>query len=84
MKIKMKQLAAGPFGVLQADQVYDLPDEQARPLVAGGYALDLTPVVSTPNVAYIPAEPVLRVFPETADLPEVEQAVKPRRGKKAA
>ncbi len=38
MKVKMRTLASGPEGVLQAGKVYNLPDEMAKGLVAGGYA----------------------------------------------
>jgi len=75
---------AGPRGVFRAGDVLELPDNEARGLIDSGYAVDITPVVVTPPPNYFPPEPVLKVFPETADLPDVEQAVKPRRGKKAA
>lgn len=53
MKIKMRTLASGPDGVLQAGKVYNLPDATAIPLVEGGYAQKVdekTPalVVETP------------------------------------
>lgn len=38
MKIRMLTLAAGPDGVLQPGQEVDLPGEQARALIEGGYA----------------------------------------------
>lgn len=34
MKVRMRKLAAGPAGVLDAGRVYDLPEEQALSLAA--------------------------------------------------
>ena len=48
-------------------------------LVQGRYAVDITPVNVTPAPAYVPPAPVAVEMIETADLPEVEKAVKPRR-----
>ena len=38
MKIKMTSLAAGPAGIMYPGREYNLPDEQARELIDGGYA----------------------------------------------
>lgn len=38
MRVRMKTLSAGPAGVLAVGEVYDLPEAQARELVAGNYA----------------------------------------------
>ena len=38
-KIMMKTLAAGPSGSLIPGQVVSLPNEEAKQLVAGGYAV---------------------------------------------
>jgi len=38
MWVKMITMAAGPDGVLQANQKYDLPATQALTLIDGGYA----------------------------------------------
>lgn len=43
MKIRMLTLAAGPDGVLQAGKIAEVPEATARALIAGGYAVDLTP-----------------------------------------
>ena len=43
MKIRMLTLAAGPDGVLQAGKIAEVPEAKARALIAGGYAVDLTP-----------------------------------------
>ena len=43
MKIRMLTLAAGPDGVLQAGKIAEVPEARARALIAGGYAVDLTP-----------------------------------------
>jgi hypothetical protein len=37
-RVRMKTLAAGPDGVLQAGQVVDLPSQQAKAFLDGGYA----------------------------------------------
>lgn len=39
MKIKMKAIAAGPDGVFNLNQVYDLPEKQALSFIAGNYAV---------------------------------------------
>lgn len=38
MQIRMKTTAAGPDGCLQSGKVYDLPVDQAKVFLAGGYA----------------------------------------------
>lgn len=38
MKIRMRTLAIGPCGRLDANHVYDLEEQQVRPLIDGGYA----------------------------------------------
>lgn len=38
MKIKMFTLMAGPQGVRKPGEVYTVPDEEGRALIAGGYA----------------------------------------------
>ncbi|MFW6091297.1 MAG: hypothetical protein ACODAF_05430, partial [Actinomycetota bacterium] len=39
MRIKMKQLYAGPWGSAQPEQVVDRPAAEARRLIANGYAV---------------------------------------------
>lgn len=39
MNIKMLTLQAGPQGVRKAGVVYDVPDVEAKQLIAGGYAV---------------------------------------------
>lgn len=46
MKISMKTLASGPTGVLRPGVVYNLPEEEAKQLIDGRYAVaveDSTP-----------------------------------------
>jgi hypothetical protein len=38
MKIRLKTLMAGPGGVVRPGEVVDLPGDQARELIAGGFA----------------------------------------------
>lgn len=38
MKIKMFALQAGPDGVREIGKVYDVPEKEAKELIAGGYA----------------------------------------------
>lgn len=39
MKIKMLTLQAGPSGVRKSGQTYDVPNQEASELIAGGYAV---------------------------------------------
>ena len=41
MKIRMKTTSAGPAGSMQAGREYEVPDAEAKDLIAGGYT---TPV----------------------------------------
>jgi len=52
MRVRMLTLAAGPEGTLRDGQVYDLADDQAQDLLAGGYA---EPVEGGPEAAAIEA-----------------------------
>lgn len=82
MKIKLKAPYVGPRGVFAPGAVLDLPEVEATALVSGGYASH----VAEPPAAPVPAAPVAVETPvvvETADLPEPEQSVAPRRGKRA-
>ena len=38
MKVRMRTTSAGPTGTLRAGQIYNLPDAEAKELLAGGYA----------------------------------------------
>ena len=38
MKVKMLTLQAGPKGVREPGKEYDVPDKEAKELIAGGYA----------------------------------------------
>ena len=38
MNVRYKTLSAGPNGVIRAGTVLDVPDEQAKALLDGGYA----------------------------------------------
>ena len=83
MKIKLLAQYAGPRGVFNPGDVLDLPDVEAQALVQGRYAVDVTPVVVTPALVYVPPAPVAVETIETADLPDAaEKAVPKRRPKK--
>lgn len=75
MKIKMRQLAAGPQGVWKTDDVLDLDRDVAMTLIAGGYAVAVeTQEHPHPLTAAVPVE--------TAELP-METVEKPAKyGKK--
>lgn len=38
--IKMKALMAGPDGTRLPESVHDVPDQEAKDLIAGGYAVE--------------------------------------------
>jgi hypothetical protein len=42
MKIKMLTLDAGPDGVREPGKIYEVPNAEAKQLIAGGYAVDAT------------------------------------------
>jgi len=72
--VKMKATAAGPFGVYLSGQMYEVEDVRAGMFVAGGYAEWVKPPQQE-----IDGDAV----GETAMLePEVEKAIRPRRGRK--
>ncbi len=41
MFIEMKTLQAGPTGTREPGKVYDVPDKEAKELIAGGYAVEV-------------------------------------------
>lgn len=63
MRIKMRQLAAGPAGTWQAGDVVDVDRALGTALCAGGYAdaVDVAPPVV--EVAVAPAAPEAAVLP---------------------
>lgn len=69
MKVKLAGLSAGPAGVFPAGSVVDLPDQQARQLIASGQAEAVDAPVPNPE-------------PEQATSgPEEAATEKPRRRK---
>ena len=42
MRVRMKTLLAGPFGIRQPGEVHDVGAKEAEALVAGGYAEQVT------------------------------------------
>jgi hypothetical protein len=50
MWIEMKTLMAGPNGVREAGKTYEVPDKEARVLIAGGYAEEVAAPRSKPVV----------------------------------
>lgn len=70
MKIKMLTISASPNGVMQVGKVYEVSAVVGRSLIAGGFALELPPVVKVPARG------------ETAIRETPEKAVLPPRGKK--
>jgi len=49
MRLTMKTLSAGPAGTIQPGQTVDVPDEEGRALVRGGYAVE-SATVSPPGL----------------------------------
>jgi len=43
MRVRMLATAAGPFGVLPAGAVADVPEPRGAAFIAGGYAVSLDP-----------------------------------------
>ena len=82
MQIKMKALMAGPNVLRQPGKVYDVPDAEAKELIAGDYAEKYV----APKRESAPADK----GPETADANAPENAAdaqasrKPGRGGKRA
>lgn len=68
MRVRMNTTSAGPEGVLQSGREYDLPPEEARQLLQGGYATPVKPE----------AETAVRSAPETAAAPTRPPARKPK------
>lgn len=51
MRVQMVTLAAGPSGLREIGKVYDVDDDEARILVEGGYALEVTDPARPPKPA---------------------------------
>lgn len=72
MLVKMRTLSAGPSATLHPGQIYDRPEAEAKALVAGGYAEDMTPPVKAAaeekeeRQAPVPVETATIAPPETA------------------
>ena len=63
MKVRMITLCAGPGGIWPPGSIVDLPDEQARQFVAGGYAVAVgakTPSLARESAAVEPEENAAR------------------------
>jgi hypothetical protein len=73
MKITMLTLQAGPNVMRQSGQSYDVPDKEAKELIAGGYAVEVSPAKAAPAKS-APAERAVRgKRGETAAKPEAEE-----------
>ena len=57
MKIKMKTTMAGPDGIATVGSVVELSDDQAKDLIAGGYAVSMEPATLPPTLL-LPEKPV--------------------------
>jgi hypothetical protein len=69
MKIRMQTLSASPAGVRQAGQIVDVPEAEAKELIAGHYAVEVQPVREAAAAAPTPAateETASVAAPETA------------------
>jgi hypothetical protein len=68
MKIRMRQLAAGPNGIQYPGMAYEVSDAEGKGLIAGGYA---DPVIEPREYETTTAEPIREVG-----------AIKPKKRKK--
>lgn len=80
MRVKFLSLDAGPDGVRQANSVHDVPEAEARDLIAGGYAEpfkggDIGPAGGAPKAKADGAQT------ETATAGPQAKATKSRKGK---
>jgi hypothetical protein len=50
MRIKLITIYASPAGVIQPEQVADLPDAEAKALIAGGFATSVEPIIERAQV----------------------------------
>lgn len=70
MKVKMLTLQAGPNGVREAGRIYDVPEAEARQLIEGRYAVEVS--------RQEPVERAVRVAPSrrkrTFDEPAKDEA----------
>ncbi len=83
MKIRMQALAAGPSGTWQPGQIVEVPEAVGLRLVAGGYAVDVSPKEPNPSPSLKGREEEGVDEPEDARAPGApERAVIVRRGKR--
>jgi hypothetical protein len=79
MRIKMTTLAAGPAGVRDAGTVHECPLDEARALIAGGYAVAVdAPAAVRETVTAAPAEVVTDAGAATRET----VTARPRRGRR--
>lgn len=76
MKVKLITTYAGPLGTWMAGAIVDLPDEEAKGLVDGGYATRVEVPASTK------VEPAPDTEVETAVVEAPEKAVTRGKGKR--
>ena len=81
MKIQLKAQYVGPRGVFPPGMIIDVPEDEARALVSGGYAFEVADKPAKPAPAVPAPEAVTPSVVETADLPEPEKAVIGKRRK---
>lgn len=75
MKVRMTKTAAGPGGVLMSGKVYDIPEQEAKSLVAAKAAIFLKkPMAMEPAQE----EEQGQAKEETASIEPEEKAVKPK------
>lgn len=55
MRIEMKTLAAGPFGILEVGKVYQVEKDIGQPLIDGGFAV--APTDPNAEAEAVPAAP---------------------------
>jgi hypothetical protein len=77
MRVLLKTIMAGPAGGFAIGDTPDLPEAQARALIAAGYA-DEPEAADEPRTADAPApETATPLAPETATAPAPERAIPP-------
>lgn len=70
MKIRMKTLMCGPDGNFFPDKEYNIPEKEAKSLLAGGFAMKVKQQMKT------------KIETATIEAPENAMLKKPKKGKK--
>jgi len=72
MRVMMKTLECGPLGSFPAGSQREVTEEHGRQLVAGGYAVDITPKAAVDTADVVVTETAAVVADEIATIAPVE------------